>query len=159
MAPTHRYRSTVTWQGNRGTGTADYRGYSRRHTLRFPGKPDLPGSSDPVFRGDPERYNPEELLVAALAACHMLWYLHLCADAGVRVEAYADEAEGTLEVTRDGGGRFTQVILHPKVAISAGSAERARALHQAAHDKCFIANSVNFPVEHQPEISEVSARA
>lgn len=158
MAPTHRYRSTLTWQGNHGSGTSSYTAYGREHSIAFPGKPDLAGSSDPVYRGDPGRYNPEELLVASLSACHMLSYLHLCAVAGVRVESYVDEAEGVLELTRDGGGRFQRVTLHPRVVISPGALDRASALHDEAHARCFIARSVNFPVEHQAEIRASPAR-
>ena len=92
----HDYAVTVTWTGNRGRGTADYRAYERAHEISAPGKPAIPGSSDPSFRGDARRYNPEELPVAAVSSCHMLWYLHLCADAGVRVLAYTDKARGTM---------------------------------------------------------------
>jgi organic hydroperoxide reductase OsmC/OhrA len=113
----------------------------------------IPGSSDPAFRGDAARWNPEELLVAALSACHKLSYLHLCAVAGVVVVAYVDQAEGVMEETADGAGSFQQVILRPKVTVAAGSdMVKARELHDAAHAKCFIARSVNFPVQHEPEI-------
>lgn len=157
MAPEHRYRATVTWSGNRGAGTRDYRSYGRDHSVTFPGKPDLLGSSDPVYRGDPGRYNPEELLVASLSACHMLSYLHLCADAGIVVESYVDDAEGTLEVTREGGGHFVRVRLRPHVTISSGDLARAGALHADARARCFIANSVNFPVEHEPSVTARSS--
>jgi organic hydroperoxide reductase OsmC/OhrA len=114
----------------------------------------IPGSSDPAFRGDPARWNPEELLVAALSSCHKLWYLHLCAEAGIVVVAYIDHAEGVMEETSDGSGSFRHVILHPKVTVAPGSDRaKAHALHDAAHAQCFIARSVNFPVRHEPEIS------
>jgi organic hydroperoxide reductase OsmC/OhrA len=154
MSKTHRYSVTVTWTGNTGTGTSSYRSYERRYEIAAEtGKPAIPGSSDPAFRGDPERWNPEELLVASLSACHELWYLHLCAEAGIVVTAYTDHAEGMMEETADGSGHFTRVILRPQVTVVAGSdIAKARELHAAAHAKCFIARSVNFPVLHEPDI-------
>jgi organic hydroperoxide reductase OsmC/OhrA len=149
----HLYQTRVTWTGNTGTGTSGYKNYERSHEVSTEGKPTLAGSSDPAFRGDPARWNPEELLVASLSACHKLWYLHLCAEAGVAVLAYVDDAEGILEETPDGGGRFAQVLLQPRVTVAAGTdAQRAASLHEAAHSKCFIAQSVNFPVLCQPSI-------
>lgn len=149
----HQYRAHVRWTGNRGTGTSEYRAYGRDHVIAFEGKPDLAGSSDRSFRGDPQRYNPEELLVASLSACHMLSYLHLCADAGIVVESYSDDAHGVMETATDGSGRFALVTLRPTVTIRAGSVEQAQALHRRAHALCFIANSVNFPVECEPTAS------
>jgi organic hydroperoxide reductase OsmC/OhrA len=150
---THTYTCALTWTGNLGTGTSSYAAYSRDHVFSGAGKPDLPGSSDPAFRGDGRRYNPEELLVAAISSCHMLWYLHLCADAGISVLAYRDEATGAMVEDRAKGGYFTRVVLAPKVTIAKGSdAAKARQLHEGAHAKCFIANSVNFPVACEPEI-------
>lgn len=151
---THTFACTMTWTGNTGQGTASYTAYSRDHVYGGPGKPDLPGSSDPAFRGDSRRYNPEELLVASLSSCHMLWYLHQCAVGGVVVLAYRDEPVGTMVEDRVKGGYFTKVTLHPKVTIAKGSdPAKARQLHHAAHAKCFIANSVNFPVACEPEIA------
>lgn len=155
VARTHRYAVTVEWTGNIGTGTADYRAYERSHEISAPGspKPVIPGSSDPTFRGDRSRWNPEELFVASLSTCHQLWYLHLCADSGVVVTRYVDHAEGTMVEAADGTGRFTAVVLRPSVTVAAGSdVELARALHGRAHATCFIAGSVNFPVRHEPEI-------
>jgi organic hydroperoxide reductase OsmC/OhrA len=144
---THHYQTSVEWTGNTGRGTSDYRGFQRAHRITAHGKPSIPGSSDPAFRGDSARYNPEELLLASLSACHMLWYLHLCADNRIVVTRYIDRAEGTMIETADGGGRFTEVILKPEVAVKAGADfDLARALHERAHHLCFIANSVNFPV-------------
>jgi organic hydroperoxide reductase OsmC/OhrA len=150
---THRYATTVQWTGNTGTGTSSYRAYERAYAVLIDGKPALLGSSDPLFRGDPTRYNPEELLVASLSSCHLLWYLHLCSTNGVVVLGYEDRAEGQMIETEDGGGRFRRVVLHPHVTIAADSdVQKARDLHRDAHAKCFIANSVNFPVEHEPTI-------
>ena len=150
----HTYQVTVEWTGNLGTGTGSYRSYSRDHLVHSEGKPDIVGSSDPGFRGDPARHNPEELLVAALSQCHMLWYLHLCAEAGVVVEAYVDSPRGLMEERSDGGGVFTEVVLYPDVTIDERSdPELAASLHAEANRKCFIAGSVAFPVRHQPTIT------
>jgi organic hydroperoxide reductase OsmC/OhrA len=151
MAQKHHYSAKIVWTGNLGKGTADYRAYTRDHEIRSPGKAVIAGSSDPNFRGDAARYNPEELLVSSLSACHMLWYLHLCSDAGLIVESYDDEAEGVMETTSEGDGRFVRVTLHPNVCVT-GPIEQAESLHHRAHELCFIANSVNFPVEHQATI-------
>jgi organic hydroperoxide reductase OsmC/OhrA len=149
----HRYSITVTWSGNRGSGTSGYRAYSRDHEIGAKGKPSIQGSSDAVFRGDASRWNPEELLVASLSTCHELWYLHLAAEQGIIVIAYADQAEGLMEEQPDGSGRFTRVVLRPTVTVSSGSdPERANAIHHLAHQKCFIANSVNFPVACEPTL-------
>lgn len=154
MSKTHRYAVNVKWTGNKGTGTSGYKAYERAHEISACGqKPVLLGSSDPTFRGDPSRWNPEELLVASLSACHMLWYLHLCSDAKIIVTAYVDQPEGLMEELPDGSGNFQRVILRPKVTIAPGSdLAKARELHAAAHAKCFIARSMNFPVEHEPDV-------
>jgi organic hydroperoxide reductase OsmC/OhrA len=150
----HRYQTRVTWTGNLGEGTSSYRNYLRNHEISAAGKPLVPGSSDPAFRGDPSRYNPEELLVASLSACHMLAYLHLCAVNGVVVVDYADDATGLMEETADGGGSVTEVTLRPAVTITADSdAGKAQSLHEQAHRLCFIANSVNFPVRHEASVT------
>src|SRR5262249_7064633 len=152
MSKLHRYTAAIAWTGNLGTGTSSYRAYDRRYEVHCPGKPVIAGSSDPAFLGDPAAYNPEALLVASLSSCHMLWYLHLCADAGVVVTAYQDAAEGTMLEEADGSGRFTEVTLRPRATLQAGSDPAlARSLHQAAHEKCFVANSVNFPIRVEPE--------
>ena len=151
MTREHHYRITTTWTGNLGAGTSDYRAYSRNHEIKILGKSaPLSGSSDPAFRGDPARYTPEELLVASLSACHMLWFLHLCADAGIVVTEYEDVASGAMSEHADGSGEFTMVILRPRAVItdSARIAD-AMALHPRAHEWCFIARSVNFPVQHE----------
>lgn len=152
----HTYQLTITWTGNKGHGTGNYKSYDRSHTIQAAGKVAIPGSSDPAFMGDVTRYNPEEMLVASLSACHMLWYLHLCAEAGVVVTAYRDAATGNMEETANGGGRFTLVTLHPEVTVAEeGMIDKANALHARANELCFIANSCNFPVHHQPECKVV----
>jgi organic hydroperoxide reductase OsmC/OhrA len=154
MARLHSYPVTVTWTGNTGTGTSGYREYLRSHEISASGKSAIAGSSDPAFRGDSTRWNPEELLVASLSTCHQLWYLHLCADAGIVIEAYVDEATGVMEESADGAGQFVEVTLRPKVRLAPGSDQgKAQALHHDAHAKCFIARSVNFPVKCEPIFS------
>lgn len=149
----HRYALDLEWTGNQGTGTDGYRSYRRDHVVRVAGKPDLLGSSDPTFRGDPSRHNPEDLLLAALSACHMLSYLHACVAEGVIVTAYRDRATGTMRTFPDNGGRFEEVTLHPEVTVKdASMIVKANTLHAIANKWCFIANSVNFPVHHEPMI-------
>jgi organic hydroperoxide reductase OsmC/OhrA len=151
--PSHHYSLTTVWTGNTGKGTAGYRDYERSYEVRIPQKPVLLGSSDPKFRGDAARHNPEDLLVASLSACHMLWYLHLCSDQKIICTHYSDAAEGEMEITSNGAGRFTKVVLHPEIVItSEAGLKAAHALHERAHALCFIANSVNFPVEVSPTI-------
>lgn len=146
----HTYALSVRWTGNLGPGTSGYRDYARDHVIEAPGKPAISGSSDPAFRGDASRYNPEELLVASLSACHMLWFLHLCSDAGIVVVDYSDAASGTMSENADGSGEFTEVTLRPKVTLADPAREaEAHALHQRAHELCFIARSVRFPVRHE----------
>ncbi len=150
----HAYAAAVRWTGNRGTGTSGHKAYGRDHDIAVAGKPVIAGSSDPAFRGDPARHNPEDLLVASLSGCHMLWYLHLCAAAGVRVVAYEDEATAVMVEDAEGGGRFRDATLRPRVTVAAESdAKRALALHHEAHARCFIANSVNFPVAVEPQVA------
>ena len=150
---THHYHSTVTWTGNTGSGTSDYLSYSRDHLIAIENKPDLLGSSDTAFRGDGTKHNPEDMLLASLSVCHMLWYLHLCADAGIIVTAYTDTPSGVLHEREGGGGKFTEVNLYPQVTIAGDKYnDLALALHDKAHECCFIANSVNFPVKHEPMI-------
>ena len=156
-AKTHTYRTTVRWTGNQGSGTSAYRAYSRNHEIVANGKPVIFASSDPAFHGDPGRHNPEDLLVASVSGCHMLWYLHLCAVNKVVVLEYEDNAAGTMEETDNGGGHFVEVTLQPIITITAQSnLDTARRLHHDAHEKCFIASSVNFPVRVQPEFRTAS---
>src|SRR5690554_2347862 len=153
MRPAHHYAIAVEWTGNRGTGTSGYKAYGRDHIVSAEGKHDIAGSSDRTFHGDADRWNPEELLLAALSQCHLLSYLHVASSAGVVVTDYRDEPVGTMEQTDAGGGHFTSVTLRPTVTVaSAAMADQAAALHHEASEKCFIAASVNFPVGHEPRV-------
>ena len=155
---THSYDVTVAWTGNRGTGTSGYRDYGRDHEVAAAGRPTIAGSADPTFHGDKARWNPELELLAALSQCHLLSYLYVCTAAGVVVTAYEDAPYGTMAETSDGGGRFTEVVLRPKVTVADESmAAKARELHHDASEKCFIASSVNFPVRHEPSVTVASA--
>ncbi|MDP9108494.1 MAG: OsmC family protein, partial [Pseudomonadota bacterium] len=146
-AATHTYRISLTWTGNTGTGTSHYRAYNRDHSMTAPGKPAIAGSSDPAFRGDPSRWNPEDMLLASISSCHQLWYLSLCAQAGVIVTAYEDSATAEMIEDVDHGGHFVSAHLQPTVTLRAGSdLVLAEQLHVTAHHICFIANSVNFPI-------------
>lgn len=152
MSKLHEYAATVRWTGNLGTGTSSYKAYGRSYEIGAPGKPMIPGSSDPAFHGDPSRYNPEDILVASLSACHMLWYLHLAAVNGIVVTEYVDAAQGSMEEGAGGGGKFIEVVLKPVITVQPGAdLKLAEELHHEAHAKCFIASSVNFPVGCEPE--------
>jgi organic hydroperoxide reductase OsmC/OhrA len=153
----HSYEVAVEWTGNRGTGTSDYKAYGREHLISANSKPDIDGSADRAFRGNTERWNPEELLLAALSQCHLLSYLHVAASHGVVVTAYTDSASGVMEQTANGGGHFVSAVLRPVVTIQGGTdpdrqLELAQSLHAEASEKCFIAASVNFPVHHEPVV-------
>jgi organic hydroperoxide reductase OsmC/OhrA len=149
MSKQHHYSSKITWTGNAGKDTLTARDYERSHTISIQGKPIILASSDTPFRGDGAKHNPEDLLLSALSSCHMLWYLHLCADAGVLVKAYEDEAKGVMEEKSSGGGNFIEVILTPRIQVAEESMIAiADKLHVEANKKCFIANSCNFPVKH-----------
>ena len=151
MAREHHYSAHLSWTGAKQGPTRDYASYSRDYVVRIDGKPDLAGSSDPLFRGDPKRHNPEDWLVAALSACHMLTFLAICARKGIEVVSFEDAASGIMAL-EGGGGHFTEVVLRPKVTLATGSdARAAEALHEEAHKHCFIAASVNFPVRHEAE--------
>lgn len=154
MSKEHFYKATINWTGNLGTGTSEYTAYSRNHEVSGDGgKEIIKASADPIYRGEASRYNPEELVVAAIAGCHMLWYLHLCADAGVIVVDYTDAANGTLTENDDGNGKFSEVTINPQVTITKESdANLAQELHDKAHEFCFIANSMNSPVRVKPTI-------
>lgn len=154
MEKQHYYRATIEWTGNRGTGTDSCRSYERSHSINIDGKPVISGSSDAAFRGEKTKHSPEDLLVSALSSCHMLWYLHLCAEAGVIVEEYIDNATGVMEEDHGGGGKFVEVTLNPEVTVrEALMIEKAVELHKKAGQLCFIANSVNFPVRSNPVVT------
>ncbi|HEX3679007.1 MAG TPA: OsmC family protein [Galbitalea sp.] len=153
----HNYEVAVEWRGNRGTGTSDYKSYGRELLVTAAGKPEITGSADRAFRGNPDRWNPEELLLAALSQCHLLSYLHVATSHGIVVTSYSDSATGVMQQTADGGGHFVSATLRPVVTIAAGNEadallELARNLHHEASEKCFIAASVNFPVLHEPVV-------
>jgi len=151
----HTYKVKMEWTGNLGEGTSNYKAYSRDHLISAPAKQiQIPGSSDPTFRGDNTRYNPEELLVSTISSCHMLWYLHLCTTAGITVISYVDHASGTMEEQSNGSGHFTQVILEPIITIENAETKHqiAKELHIKAHEMCFIANSLNFDILVKPII-------
>jgi organic hydroperoxide reductase OsmC/OhrA len=151
---THEYKITSRWTGNLGGGTSAYAAYSRAHEYTGAGKiAAIPGSSDPAFRGDPARYNPEELLLGALSSCHMLWVLHLCADAGIVVTEYTDDAWGEMVEHADGSGEMTRVVLRPRMRIAnPDRAAEVAAIHDRAHEVCCLARSVRFPVQHEPSV-------
>ena len=150
----HRYRTNLKWVGG-ANSTVPFRRHSRSYVVSCGSKPAIEGSSDPVFRGDATRWNPEDLLIASLSACHHLWYMGLCAQAGIVVVAYEDDAEGEMrEIEKDGAGQFIRVTLRPHVTIAPGAdRDKALSLHGEAHENCFIARSVNFPVDHIPLIA------
>ncbi len=154
MTTTHRYELDLEWTGNLGPGTSSYRAYSRAHLVSAPTKAPIEGSSDHAFRGDAARWNPEELLVASLSQCHLLWYLDLSARSGVVVTGYTDHPVGTMAEDADGAGQFVAVVLRPAVTVADDAMrEPAMALHDEVHAKCFIARSVSFPVRHEPTVA------
>lgn len=151
MAKEHHYKTKVVWTGNKGEGTINYKAYERSHTISIEHKPDILGSSDAPFLGDITKHNPEDMFLSSLSVCHMLWFLHFCADNNIIVTAYTDNATGTMLQTDTGGGYFTSVTLHPIVIITdKRKIDLANSLHAEANKKCFIANSCNFKIKHQP---------
>jgi organic hydroperoxide reductase OsmC/OhrA len=156
MNKEHHYEVTIKWTGNKDTGTDNYRNYERSHEIKVENKALILASSDPAFRGDKTKHNPEDLLVSSLSSCHMLWYLHLCSEAGVSVIDYSDNATGILIETSNNGGHFSEVTLNPIVTVTDKTMiEKAIELHKKANKLCFIANSVNFPVHHNPTVTVV----
>ncbi|MEL7116051.1 MAG: OsmC family protein [Pseudomonadota bacterium] len=157
QAGENHFTTRVVWTGNTGDGTSHYRAYQRTWDIAVPGKPVVHCSNDPALGGDPALMNPEDLLLSALAACHMLWYLHLAANAGVTVTDYQDDPLGIGETTPDGAGRFTKAILRPRIKVKAGAdLTEAAALHNEVHKYCYIARSMNFPVDITPKFVVVS---
>ena len=151
----HSYATHIRWTGNTGEGTAHYRAYTRDWEVAVPGKPVIPMSNDPLLGGNPALMNPEDLLLSALSGCHMLWYLHLASDAGIVVTAYEDTPEGLGELEAGGAARFVKAVLRPRITVRRGAdLSRAHAIHHEIHKVCFIARSVNFPVEIAPTIRE-----
>jgi organic hydroperoxide reductase OsmC/OhrA len=149
----HTYETELLWEGAEGEGTSSYEAYSRRYRLSFPGKPAIEGSADPAFRGEADRHNPEDMLVGAISACHMLTYLALCAKRGISVVRYEDSATGRMAIDDDGGAHFVEVLLRPRVTIQQeGQVAKALELHERAGKLCFIARSCNFPIRHEPRI-------
>lgn len=151
MEKQHTYATSLVWTGNKGSGTMDYRSYDRSFTVSVAGKPEILGSSDSAFMGDTHRYNPEDLLLASISSCHMLWYLHLCANNNIVVLEYKDNATGEMAEEANGRGKFSAVTLLPNVTIANKEhIDLANSLHAEANKMCFIANSLNFPVTHKP---------
>ena len=156
----HHYNTHLQWTGNLGKGTESYRGYERAHMISAEGKPLISCSSDPSFRGDRSKYNPEEMFLASLSSCHMLWFLHFCSEAGVIVQEYSDSATGLMLESEDGNGRFKEVILHPHVIVKEKwMMEKVDSLHDKAHHFCFISNSCNFPVRHEGDCATKNSDA
>ena len=150
MTKTHHYKTQLIWKGNLGKGTISYKSYSRNYEISIKGKPVIVGSSDPSFMGDQDKYNPEELFLASISSCHMLWFLHLCSVVRIVVVDYSDEAIGTMIETTNGSGAFSQVTLYPKIVVTKPfMTENIDAIHSEANKMCFIANSCNFPINHQ----------
>lgn len=150
----HNYTATIAWTGNLGSGTDHYKNYARSHHISIDGKAEIEGSSDPAFLGDPSKHNPEELLLGSLSSCHMLWYLHFCSVNKIIVEEYVDHATAIMVEEESGKGYFKEVTLNPSVRVKDSTMiAQAIELHKKASEYCFIANSVNFPVLHNPNVS------
>jgi organic hydroperoxide reductase OsmC/OhrA len=151
----HNYTLELNWTGNTGDSTSSYSSYERSYIFQTENKSHLEGSSDPVFRGDSSKYNPEELFLAAVSSCHMLWYLHLCSEEGILVKTYQDKPEGRMSLNSNGSGQFDKITLKPKITIGNSSSEmlkKAERLHEKANEMCFIANSCNFEIVHEAEL-------
>jgi len=150
---THHYNAQIAWTGAGENGTKTYKSYERHYNINMDGKPTIAGSADPAFRGDPTCHNPEDMLVASVSSCHMLWYLHICSVSGVTVTSYIDDAVGEMAETADGSGHFTKITLRPRIKITATSdITKAEEAHSKANKMCFIANSLNCPVSHEATI-------
>lgn len=151
----HDFVSDIVWTGNRGSGTSGYRAYDRTWDIAIPGRAVVHCSNDPILGGDPAKMNPEDLLLSALSACHMLWYLHYASDAGIVVHAYRDRPVGHAASEPSGAGRFVAAVLRPEITVAPGTDLRhAAVIHDRIHQVCFIARSVNFPVTCEPRFVE-----
>ncbi|WP_079736510.1 OsmC family protein [Salegentibacter salegens] len=148
----HQYKLNLKWTGDEGKGTLNYKSYNRNYKISAEGKnSEINGSADPAFLGDKSKYNPEDLFLSSIAACHMLWYLHLCSTHKIIVVAYLDNATGVMEETSNGSGKFTEVSLNPMVKVTEESMiSKANELHKEAGRMCFIANSCNFEIGYNP---------
>jgi organic hydroperoxide reductase OsmC/OhrA len=156
MPKTHDFTAQIVWTGDRGEGTKHYRGYDRTWRIATPGKAPIECSNDPMLGGDPSKPNPEDLLIASLSACHMLWYLHLASNAGIVVKGYEDTPLGVGETGSRGEGRFVRAVLRPRIRVVRGAdLVRADSIHHDVHNFCFIARSVNFPVSYEARYEEV----
>lgn len=149
----HAYNATVTWRGDNGQGTTDYKAYGRDHDIAVEGKPTIAGSADAAFRGDPRRWNPEDSLLGSISACHMLWFLHLATEAGWIVRSYVDNASAEMQINPDGSGQFVSATLRPEVEISNGDTSLSDDIHHRAHQMCFIARSLNFAIDCEATVS------
>ena len=145
----HLFKASINWTSSQNQQQSEKKFYSKSHKIKLEGKPILIVSAAKAFKGNPELYNPEDLLLSSLVSCHMMSYLYVCSQNGIEVLEYSDNAEATLEVSPDGSGRFVEVTLNPKITISnSNQIQQALDLHQKANQLCFIANSCNFPVLH-----------
>jgi organic hydroperoxide reductase OsmC/OhrA len=154
MSTLHHYTTEITWTGNKGTGTSGYAEYERSHLIQSANKVTIEASSDAPFRGNTALHNPEDLFLSSIASCHMLWYLHLCADNGIIVKSYVDNPYGVMQTFANGGGNFSEIILNPKIIVAEASmVEIAMELHESAHKMCFLANSVNFEIFVEPQVN------
>ena len=156
MSKSHTYSAELTWQ----RGDQDFLGnrFSRRHLLRFDGGVELPASASPLVVPPPlsdlSAVDPEELFVASLASCHMLWFLAIAAKRRFQVDAYRDAPVGVMEPRADGKMVMTLVTLHPRVELSGErlpTREELEALHRRAHEECYLANSVKTEVRCEPD--------
>jgi len=146
----HLFKAEANWTSSPNPEQSASKFYSKSHKIVIEGKPVLNVSAAKAFKGDPELYNPEDLLLSSLVSCHMMSYLYVCSQNGIEILEYSDNAEATLEVSPDGSGRFVEVVLKPKVKISnPDKTDLALELHTKANQLCFIANSCNFPVLHE----------
>jgi organic hydroperoxide reductase OsmC/OhrA len=156
VTSTHEFKTQTEWTGNTGEGTTTYEGYNREYTISSEGKENILGSSAAGFRGDVSKFNPEDLFIASLSSCHMLWYLHLCADNGIKVISYIDSTEATLGVFLNGKGFFQHITLKPQVVVEdPAHIQKAIALHQKANKMCFLANSLRLPLKHVPTVTSL----